>query len=151
MKLEFQFKYISSAESYLLDDFCRALVKSIKHDVLNGIMYSKFIKREEFLKNAPFFVSRTEIKSLDMRWVVNQIIDNISYKILKDNICVIYIKGTLPGTLTDLDKIARFLDKGSEEIPPTHFLSEVFLKYKKNINSYWKSYTKNKLRRFDGK
>lgn len=152
MKLRFQFKYINKDENKLLDDFCKSLVSSIQYDVLNGIIYSKFIKREPYLLNAPWMIYiYNKPTYLDMKWVVNQIVDNITYKILEDNLCIIYIKGVLPGTKTELDKIARFLDKGTEEIPPTNFLSSVFLKYEKDLNSYWKSYTKNKLRKFGDK
>lgn len=145
MILQFKFDELSKNKKLLLPMFCRSLVKSIRYDILNGIIYKKFIDREKILLDATWIDWIDKPEELNMRYIVNLIVDNITYKIIENDICIIYIKGNLPMSNTKLETVARFLDKGNDDCPPTSFISKVTKKYKRNIYKYWKSYIFNKL------
>lgn len=145
MILQFKFEDLTNKHRTVLNDFCKSLVKSIKFDISNGLIYQKFIDREQILLDATWINWIEKPDNINMKFVVDLIINNIDYKILKNDMCVIYIKGYLPMSRTKLETVARFLDKGNDKCPPTSFISSVTHKYKRNILGYWKSYIANKL------
>lgn len=145
MILDFKFDDLTNKQRLVLNDFCKSLVKSIKFDILNGLIYQKFNDREKILLNASWVEWIDKPENLNMRYIVNLIVENIDYKILKEDKCIIYIKGYLPGSRTKLEKVARFLDKGNDNCPPTAFISKIANKYKRKIEKYWKAYLLNRL------
>lgn len=145
MILQFKFEDLTTKHRRVLNDFCKSLVKSIKFDISNGLTYQKFIDREKILLDSTWINWINKPDNINMKFVVDLIISNIDYKILKNDLCVVYIKGYLPMSRTKLETVARFLDKGNDKCPPTSFISSVTHKYKRNILGYWKSYITNKL------
>ena len=136
-------------EIEIIPEFCNALLKEIKSDILSHINYIQMNKREKYLIEAKFIKWIDKPESINMSKICNFIVRSFKCKNLKNNIYSISIDNSirLPNSKTKIDKVARFLDQGNENIQPTQFISRILRFYMKNINSYWKSYASNKLKR----
>jgi len=50
---------------------------------------------------------------------------------------------------TKLSQVARFLDRGSQEVSPMYFINIILTKYRNKIRDYWRSFIQLKLKRLN--
>lgn len=149
MKIEFKLNSSDNKELELVDDFCKSLISNIKSDILKSANFNKIKLYEDALLNAKWINWIKKPKRINMINLIKYIVDKITYRSRKKHRYIIYIKPTimLPGSKTPLERVARFLDKGNEVYKGTFFINKVFMKYRVNINNYWKSYVSIKLKK----
>ena len=141
MVIEFELQINNSEERNLVSDFCNKLVETIQNDIMLELKISKMLVREEFLLKASWIQWYKKPRRIDMKKLTKLIVRSIEVK-KRRNTYIIQINPhiRMPGSLTKLSTVARFLDRGNEMIIGTTFISRVFNKYRKRINNYWKSY-----------
>lgn len=148
MKIEFTILG-DADESKLAIGFCKFLVRNIKKDILESINPEKMQMREEDLIDASWIKWVDIPKRINVYKLCKVIINNIIYKTRVGGRYVIEIDNSvyMKHSETRLEAVARFLDMGNNVTQPTGFINKVFMKYRKNINDYWKAYTSTVLHR----
>ena len=147
MKIIVDIKHEKQYNKYM-NEFLNTLISDMQNDILNTVNYNKLSKRESYLLNCNLIKWTKKPTHIDMYKLVYLIVSNIEYKCIKGNTYMIYInpKTYFPNSRTKLELISRLLDKGNEVLPPIHFISRIFRKYKRNINRYFDSFISIKLR-----
>lgn len=141
MTIEFTLNPKSPAEAGMIKSFCEYIIKNIRYDIYKRIDIQKYERYEEILLNASWIIWIVKPKSINIAEWLKLIIRNVIYKQRTDGLYCIYIKNiNIPNTVTKLDALVRFLDKGNEMSPPTYFMTKIFQEYKDNLNDYWVDY-----------
>ena len=155
MKIEFEFTDLDNRSAELIPEFCSLLVKEISSSIISN-SYGKvgFKYLEKFLLNSNLIEwKKNKPDNIDVHSIIIQIAGSIVCRNIKENKYVIEInkRSKLPGSKTSLSKIARFIDRGDimSSGYPTNLVNYVFMKYKQNINEYWKSFVQVKLKRLN--
>lgn len=155
MKIEFEFTDLDNRSSELIPEFCNLLVKEISSSIINN-SYGKvgFKYLEKFLLNSDLVEwKKNKPDNIDVHSIIIQIAGSIVCRNIKENKYVIEInkRSKLHGSKTPLSKIARFIDRGDimSSGYPTNLVNYVFMKYKQNINEYWKSFVQIRLKRLN--
>lgn len=149
MEFKFEISKMDKDEIEIIPNFCEYLLSEIKSDIISNISYIQMNKRKKYLINSNFVNWIERPKNIDMHKFCIFIVNSFVCKNLNNNVYSISInkKVKFPKSKTSVDRIARLLDKGNEEIQPTQFISKILRIYMKNINKYWKSYASNRLKR----
>lgn len=149
MKIQFQLVGDNREEFELFDEFCKLLVNNIKKDIFNSLPIEKLNSMEKFLINAKWINWIDKPTSINMSKLAKLIIKNIRCYKMKNDIYTIDINPLqlMPFSTNKLEQIARFLDRGNELSSGSHFINDIFIKYRLMINNYWNSYVSLKLAR----
>lgn len=142
MRIDFTFENLDKDERKLVRDFCIMIRDQIRLEIIENSIPLKFIVREVDLKNAEWINWKHRPIRINMTKLVKLIVKNINITRDFRNIYTIQINpiAKMPDSYNSLDQIARYLDRGDEDIPPTAFISNVFDKYRNIISQYWKIY-----------
>lgn len=139
---------MTKKERKLIPDFMDGLVSDIKKDIMRSVIPAKFLVRESDVLNASWIKWKKKPKHIKMKSMMMYIANNLVWVKRQDNQYVIEINKSakIPNSYTSIDALARFLDKGNDVIPGTHFMSRVLTRYRRKINDYWKAYVSIKLK-----
>lgn len=147
MILEFNLKIMSQEERALIPDFLDYLLEVIRNDIKVNVIPNKLLLREQDLINASWIKWKRKPSRINMMKLANLITSNLFWYQRRFDTYVFQIrKGTrMPNSYTNLHVVARFLDKGTNKIIPTWFISKTLFKVKKNILLYWSAFVSQKL------
>lgn len=151
MKIEFEFPELDDKSTKLIPEFCNLLVSEIRQEIKMNLRDTKLNMREEPLLNATWIYWTDKPKHINMKKLGMFIADSIICRSIKENTYVIEInpKIKMPMTKNKLSQIARFLDRGSQDVSPMYFINIIFMKYRKKIRNYWRSFIQIKLKRLN--
>lgn len=149
MRIDFKIHPTDLKERNLIEPFCAMLVRNIKSEILTNVNWKKMELREDYIRDASWIRWVKKPNQINMRNLVTNIVNNISYKSRKGSQYVIWIdsKKRLKDSRATLSAVARFLDRGNDKVLGTNFINKVFRRYRHKINDYWKAYVFNKLGR----
>lgn len=149
MEFKFEIDKMDKDEIEIIPNFCKYLLSEIKSDIIENISYIQMNKRKDYLINTKIINWIEKPKDINMHKICLFIVNSFVCKHIKNNVYSISINPMikLPMSKTKIDKVARFLDKGNEQVQPTQFISKILRVYMKNINKYWKLYASNELQR----
>lgn len=148
MRTDFSFQELRTNDYKMYIGFCKYIVSNIRRDIRNYAIAERLKSKESYLLNSGIISWTEKPEHIDFIKLLRVIARNIIGEIRIDKSCSIHIKDDvlLPRSATSLSKVVRFLDKGNLEEVGTYFLSRIFLKYKRNIQSYWEDYVSYKTR-----
>lgn len=142
MELNFTLDEEELYDKDLLAKFCDKLVESLRTDIKNGLIPTKYPLLEQGLLNATWITWTDKPKSINVESVIDKILECITWRQRRLTYQV-YIRTDvlLPYTVnTTLESVARFIDKGNNVTKYSTLLSREFNRYEKNIEDYWKTY-----------
>lgn len=151
MKIEFKFPELDDKTSPLIPEFCNMLVSEIRSEIKMNLRNLKLNIREDLLLNASWIRWFNKPDHIDMIKLGLYIADSIICRSIKENTYVIEInpKAYLPSSKTKLSMVARFLDRGDQNISPMYFINVILMKYRNRIKEYWRSFIQIKLNRLN--
>ena len=151
MRIEFEFPELDDKTKPLIPEFCNLLVSEIRSEIKMNLRNLKLNIREDSLLNASWIRWIKKPDHIDMIKLGLFIADSIIYRSTKENNYVIEIdpKKFMPMSKTKLSQVARFLDRGSQEVSPMYFINIILTKYRNKIRDYWRSFIQLKLKRLN--
>lgn len=150
MLIQFELLSEDSDELRLIDKFCSLLSESIGAEILKNIPHEKIYKYNKFLLESNIIDWKVKPNRVDTVNMVKFIVNNIVWFKRKGNRYIIKFKDIYyPNTNNSIFQLARFIDMGNETYQGLHFISPILLKYRDNLNLYWKSYVSINLHKLE--
>lgn len=145
MKIEFELTLKNDeTDVNVVSLFCNMVISNIKKEIFSNIRKSKLDIRKNEISNAPWMVWKNSAKSkdIDMMLLAKMIANGIVWKKIKDNTYVIEVSKAIkyPNSQVAIEKMARFLDRGTLNVPSMYFVNVIFNKYRKQLPKVWKSF-----------
>lgn len=141
MTIEFIFESNNNTELHLFKQFIPYIVSNIQYDIYKKLDRDTCQLYEQDILNASWIVWTNKPKTIKVFQYILWILKNLQCLERRNNNYVIRFRPIMiPNTMTPIDALIRFLDKGNENCPPMYIFTQIFNEYRLNLNTYWKQY-----------
>lgn len=120
--------------------FTKYIISHIRYDIIHNLDKNKIKIRLDYINSSNFIRYHSGAK-LDVDAFLVQLANSLQFKRFRNNYTIrIDPHKCLNGTSISISLIARLIDKGDSNIRGCYQFSQLFLKYQKNIYTYYKTY-----------
>lgn len=120
--------------------FTKYIISHIRYDIIHNLDKNKIKIRLDYINSSNFIRYHSGTK-LHVDDFLIQLADSIQFKRFRNNYIIrINPHKCLDRTSIPISVVARLIDKGDSNIRGCYQFSQLFLKYQKNIYTYYKTY-----------
>lgn len=144
---QFQFTNVSDEELDYIEDFCEWLCQQMFGYINTKINRRKIQLRINYLYKV-HWIDWKKSSYIDVDSIMKAIDESFSYEEYRNNVWKIQTnsKVLIPGTLTLMDRLIRFLDFGDSNQMGTGMFSSIKKHYDaKQLNNMWRIFINHKL------
>lgn len=142
--IQFQVTDANEEELNLVPKFCKWLQKNIINNYIYAYNEKRIKSRLDLVQNATWVKWKgNRRQKLEYKNIIELIVKSFVIKTYKDEVYKIETSDNvlIPGTVTSLDRLIRYLNSGDSTTPATDIITG--LQHKLNytqLNGYWRMY-----------